>query len=143
MPLTPTHPETQPNPQTLFKQLANALNSTDDNIRTLINHLPSTWQATNHKGIPLNKTMLQRSSCGELREADGLQALQQTILTAHPPPNHTVTQYTTYFTTSMSMGSSIWRHAIQNACNDDHLPHPYTTTPPYSISTTTSTTLLS
>ena len=24
----------------------------------------------------------------------------------------------------MSMGSSIWRHAIRNACNDDHLPHP-------------------
>jgi len=24
----------------------------------------------------------------------------------------------------MSMGSSIWRHAIRNACNDDYLPHP-------------------
>ncbi len=60
--LTPTHPETQPNPKTLLNQLVNALNSTDDNIRTLINHLPSTWQATNHKGTPLNKTMLQRSS---------------------------------------------------------------------------------
>ena len=24
----------------------------------------------------------------------------------------------------MSMGSSIWRHAIRNACKDDYLPHP-------------------
>ena len=24
----------------------------------------------------------------------------------------------------MSMGSSIWKHAIRNTCNDDHLPHP-------------------
>jgi len=68
--------------------------------------------------------MLQRSSWGELREADDLQTLQQTILTTQPPPNHTVTHYTTYITTSMSMGSSIWRYAIRNACNDDHLPHP-------------------
>ena len=68
--------------------------------------------------------MLQQSSWGELREAEDLQALQQAILTSHPSPNHTVTQYTTYITTSMRMGSSIWRHAIRNACNDDHLPHP-------------------
>ena len=46
--LTSTHPETQLNPQTLYNQLVNALNSSDDNIRTLINHLPSAWQATNH-----------------------------------------------------------------------------------------------
>ncbi len=24
----------------------------------------------------------------------------------------------------MSMGTSIWRHAIRNACNNDHLQHP-------------------
>jgi hypothetical protein len=33
-------------------------------------------------------------------------------------------QYTTYITTSTSMGSSVWRHAIRNSCNDDRLPHP-------------------
>ena len=104
---TSTQLETQPNPQTLLNQVLNALNSSDESIHNLINHLPSTWRATNHKGTPLNKTMLQRSSWGELREADDLQTLQQTILTTHPPPNHTVTQYTTYITTSMSMGSSI------------------------------------
>ena len=67
--------------------------------------------------------MLQRSTWGELREANDLQSLQPTILTTHPPPSHTVTQYTTYITTSISIGSSIWRQAIRNACNDDHLPH--------------------
>jgi hypothetical protein len=127
-PLTPclpsTHPETQPNPQTLLNQLVNALNSPDENIRTPINILLSTWQATNHKGTPLNKATLRRSSWGDLREADDLQALQQAILTSRPPPNHTVTHYATYITTSISMGSAIKRHAIRNACNDDHLPHP-------------------
>ena len=120
----PTSPDNLPNPQTLLNQLLNALTSPDENLHTLIHQLPNTWQATNNKGTPLNKTMLQRCTWGELREADALQSLQHAILTAHPPPNHTVTQYTTYITTSMSMGSSIWRQAIRNACNDDHLPHP-------------------
>ena len=34
---TPTQQEPQHNPQTLFNQLVNELNSTDDNIHTLIN----------------------------------------------------------------------------------------------------------
>ena len=97
---TSTQPKTQPDPQTLLNQLANALDSSDESIRTLINHLPSTWQATNPKGATLTKTMLQRSSWGELRVADDLQALQQAILMTHPPLNHTVTQYTTYTRTS-------------------------------------------
>ena len=42
----------------------------------------------------------------------------------YPSSNATVTQYTTYTTTLMSIGSSIWRHAIRNTCNDDYLPHP-------------------
>jgi hypothetical protein len=66
--LTSTLPETQPNPQTLFIQLVNALNLSDENICILINHLPSTWQATNYKGTPLNKTMLQRSSWASLEK---------------------------------------------------------------------------
>jgi len=53
-----------------------------------------------------------------------LYELQQAILTAHPPSTNTVTLYHTYITTAMSMGSSIWRNAIRNACNDDHLPPP-------------------
>ena len=52
---TSTQPETQPNPQTLLNQLLNALNSSDENIHNLINHLPSTWRATNHKGTPSTK----------------------------------------------------------------------------------------
>ena len=52
MGLTSTQPETQPSPQTFFNQLMNALSSTDEYIRTLINHLPNTWQATNLKGTP-------------------------------------------------------------------------------------------
>ena len=66
--LTSTKPETQSNLHTLIHHLVNALNSSDEYIRTLINHLPITWQATNLKGTPLTKTMLQRSSWGELRE---------------------------------------------------------------------------
>ena len=52
---TSTQPETQLNPQIIFNQLVNALNTSNDNIRTLINHLPSAWQATNHKGTPSTK----------------------------------------------------------------------------------------
>jgi hypothetical protein len=55
---------------------------------------------------------------------DDLYELQQAILMAHPPPTNTVTLPHTYITIAMSMGSSIWRTAIRNACNDDHLPHP-------------------
>ena len=62
-------------PTTLFNQLLNALKSSDENIHTLINHLPSTWRATNHKDTPLNKTMLKRITWGELTEADELQTL--------------------------------------------------------------------
>ncbi len=105
---TSTQPETQPNPQTLLTQLVNTLDSSDENIRTLINDLPNTWQATNHKGTLLNKTILKRSAWGELREADDLHLLQQAILSTHPPPTHAVTQYTTYIMTSMRIGSSIW-----------------------------------
>jgi len=62
MSLTSTQPETQSNPQTLFNHSVDALNSSDEYVRTLINHIPTTWQATNLKGTPLTKTMLQRSS---------------------------------------------------------------------------------
>jgi len=90
--LTSTQSENQSNPQTLLNYLVNALNSSDEYIRTLINHLPTTWQATNLKCTPLTKTMLRLISWGKLRVADDLQALQQAILATHPPPNQTVTQ---------------------------------------------------
>ena len=83
--------------------------------------------------------MLLQCSWGVKIIADDIQTLQQAILTAHPPTNTKVTQYTIYTTSAMSVGSSIWRHAIYNACNDVFLPHPSTTTPPYLTSITTPT----
>ncbi len=62
MGLTSTQPETQPNPQTLSNQLVNALNSSDDYIRTLINHLPQHVASHEPQRHPSTKRMLQRSS---------------------------------------------------------------------------------
>ena len=61
---------------------------------------------------------------GELKESNSLQAFQQAILTALPPPTTTVTQYTTHLTFAICMGSTVWRHTIQNACQYQVLPHP-------------------
>ncbi len=35
-----------------------------------------------------------------------------------------ITQYTAYLTSAISRGSTVWRHAIMNACQGHILPHP-------------------
>jgi len=62
---------------------------------------------------------------GELKESDSLQTFQQGILTTLPTPTtDTVTQYTAHLTSAICIDSSVWRHTIQNAYQDQVLPHP-------------------
>ena len=69
---TPTKPGTHLDPQSYLNQLVQALDSTDESIKSLINQRPNTWQAINPKVITLTKKLLKQSSWGTLRVADDL-----------------------------------------------------------------------
>jgi hypothetical protein len=73
-PINPTSTEsgTHLDPQSYLNQLVQALDSTDESIKSLINQRPNTWQAINPKVITLTKKLLKQSSWGTLRVADDL-----------------------------------------------------------------------
>ena len=120
----PNTTPTQTHQPHTITHLTDALNGTDRHVKTLIQSLPNDWEAYNHKGSLITKQQLLHCTWGEPTESDSLQAFQQAIITAIPPPTTTVTQYTTHLTSAICRDNTVWRHTIQNACQDQILPHP-------------------
>ena len=90
----------------------------------LFANLPDSRRENNNKGILVTKHALAQCMWGEHTESDGLQNLQQAILTAYSLTHTHVTQYTTNLTSAIYKDSSVWQHTVRNACNDHILPHP-------------------
>ena len=117
-----SHPHTYKTPTT--SDLSRALHANDLHNKTRIQTLPDNWSNYNEKGSLITKRQLLQSAWGELKESDSLQAFQQAIITSIPPPANTVTQYTTHLTSAICIDSTLWRHTIRNARQDQLLPHP-------------------
>ena len=120
-----THAEAQDHPNTpLLPRIVEALEEGPTALRQIYTLLPNTWRETNNKGTLITKHTLTQCMWGEHTETDGLQTLQQAILTAYPPTRTNVTQYTPHLTSAIARDSTVWRHTIRNACHDHILPHP-------------------
>jgi hypothetical protein len=111
-------------PPSTITHLIDALNTDDQNIKNLIQALPEAWSSCNARGAQITKQQLTQCTWGQLKELDSLQEFQQAILTTIPPPTDTVTQYHTHLTSAISSDNIVWQHTIQNACQNQILPHP-------------------
>jgi hypothetical protein len=101
-----------------------ALTTHEHHIKTLIQSLPDDWAAYNARGSLVTKRQLPQSAWGEFKESDSLHAFQQAIMIVLPPLTTAVNQYTTHLTSAICMDNTVWRHTIQNAYQDQVLPHP-------------------
>ena len=72
------------------------------------------------------ENLTQPHSCtwGEHSDIDSIQAFQRAITTRYPPPHSGVTQYTTHIKSTLTTHCSVWTQAINNAYDDNILPHP-------------------
>ncbi len=84
------------NPPSTITHLIDALTTDDHDIKKRIQALLEKWSSYNARGTQVTKRQLTQCTCGELKESDSLQELQQAILTTIPPPTDTVTQYHTH-----------------------------------------------
>ena len=76
----------------LSTHLVEDLNTHDQHIKTPIQSFHDDWAAYNDRGLFVTKRQLLQSAWEELKESDSLQAFQEAILIALPPPTTTVTQ---------------------------------------------------
>jgi hypothetical protein len=84
--ITREHPD-----MPLLPRMVEALEEGPTTLQQILTLLPNDWQEVNPKGTLITKHILSQCVWGEHTEADGLQTLQQAILTAYPPTQTNVT----------------------------------------------------
>ncbi len=78
--ITQEHPD-----MPLLSRMVRALEEGPTALQQILTLLPSDWREVNPKGTLVTKHILSQCMWGEHTEIDGLQNLQQAILTAYPP----------------------------------------------------------
>jgi hypothetical protein len=87
--------------------MVEALDTGHTPFNNMFASLPDNWREKNKKGTLVTKHALAQCMWGEHTKSDGLQHLQQAILTAYPPTHAHVTQYNTHLTSTISRDSSV------------------------------------